>query len=700
MSEKVKISFVEKVIPDDTGKGIVPLAMEKLPLGSIEPENLLKKQLKIALGGLPGTLWKKGAFLGENNGWLNPEKLYRGAWTNFDRPWEEQAYFLRALVPLAVQTKDPEILGVVEKYMKKMLESRESDGWFGPQGLKHTLPDDPKVEKTYLDLWPHMLISEAVLDWYEYTRDPAYLSMLKDFMYFCLNVPDENFINEKNTREGYSWIVAIQFPRACDIIPSICRVIALTGDEGLMPLIHRFYKRWYGPVSEYMNHHTVNFAQQFAYRTYYSRASRCQWHRESADYWYDQHMAVWGTVPRGAFCADENIRKNCTDPRYGTETCTFVEFCRSFNYLGELNMECRWADRIEDVLFNHYPASLTKDMKKVHYITCSNQVMLDDCIDHNVANFAHMFAYTDTQDRCCLHNAGLAFPRMAEYMMTKVFNGGVCAWLHGPYTASLTAGKENIPVKWRSVTDYPFRDKITFVLQTEKKVEFPFYIRIPKWCKAPILSLNGKKLDLEKDAVGKFVVLERLWENGDEVILTLPSEITLSRNIRNGGITVDKGPFSYSLLIPERENTVVSSSNNDDPAKEIWNEKNDSYGNVWTEILPDGDWNFGLLPEMGFVYEEREIEGEYIFSPEGAPMRILAYGKRIPNWKLQDNMVAPLQNSPVKSSEETVTLTLIPLGCARLRLSVFPVISDDEWANEWVEVPASTPKESRMPIRL
>ena len=69
---------------------------------------------------------------------------------------------------------------------------------------------------------------------------------------------------------------------------------------------------------------------------------------------------------------------------------------------------------------------------------------------------------------------------------------------------------------------------------------------------------------------------------------------------------------------------------------------------------------------------------------------IRAKDKKIPNWKLQDHMCAKLQRSPVRSQEVTEELTLIPMGCARLRLTVFPVISSEDFANEWVEVPEFT----------
>ncbi len=88
-------------------------------------------------------------------------------------------------------------------------------------------------------------------------------------------------------------------------------------------------------------------------------------------------------------------------------------------------------------------------------------------------------------------------------------------------------------------------------------------------------------------------------------------------------------------------------------------------------------------------------QGKGVFNWNQAPIVITAHARRIPSWKLQDHMVAPLQNSPVRSSEPDEQIALIPMGCARLRLSVFPVLSDAAWANDWQEIPETTPLEER-----
>ncbi|MGE5293854.1 MAG: hypothetical protein ACM3VT_03415 [Solirubrobacterales bacterium] len=52
---------------------------------------------------------------------------------------------------------------------------------------------------------------------------------------------------------------------------------------------------------------------------------------------------------------------------------------------------------------------------------------------------------------------------------------------------------------------------------------------------------------------------------------------------------------------------------------------------------------------------------------------------RILAWRSDERgLIADVQSSPVKSDEPTETVTLIPMGAARLRISAFPWIGSGE----------------------
>jgi hypothetical protein len=64
--------------------------------------------------------------------------------------------------------------------------------------------------------------------------------------------------------------------------------------------------------------------------------------------------------------------------------------------------------------------------------------------------------------------------------------------------------------------------------------------------------------------------------------------------------------------------------------------------------------------------------------------------RKIPNWTADEKgAVNPLQKSPAKSAEPVETVTLIPMGAARLRIASFPVIGTGADAHEWKQPPRS-----------
>jgi hypothetical protein len=68
---------------------------------------------------------------------------------------------------------------------------------------------------------------------------------------------------------------------------------------------------------------------------------------------------------------------------------------------------------------------------------------------------------------------------------------------------------------------------------------------------------------------------------------------------------------------------------------------------------------------------------------EHAPVEIKVKGRRIEDWTLENQTVEDLRVSPINSDMPDVELTLIPLGCARLRISCFPVIGQGMDAVRW-----------------
>ncbi|GAI80451.1 unnamed protein product, partial [marine sediment metagenome] len=102
------------------------------------------------------------------------------------------------------------------------------------------------------------------------------------------------------------------------------------------------------------------------------------------------------------------------------------------------------------------------------------------------------------------------------------------------------------------------------------------------------------------------------------------------------------------------------------------------------------DWNYGLVleeenPAAQFEFVQRSWpENNQPFVADAAPVEIMAKARKIQAWQ-QDSLglVGKLQQSPVRTDEPIETVTMIPMGCARLRISSFPTVTTDSTGHQW-----------------
>ncbi len=640
---------------------LAPNPLVRLPLGSVRPAGWLKHQLDLMVDGMIGRLTEVSHFLDDDNGWFGGN----------GNGWEEQPYWFRGFYPLAVLTGDKRCLKLAERWIEAVLTSQQDDGYFGPSCCKRI---KDKKGGFVCDLWPHMIMLDAVILHYEATGDDRVIPFMEKFFQFCRSLPDEEFIPPTSWGSDFSehfddWRVGIQGPRAGDMIPHLHWLYNHTGAAWLLDLAGRFFTRISPPGDEWLDHHVVNFTQRFAYGGLYFAQSRSDWHLAQTEYWYAQHMGTWGQHPRGIFGADELIRPGKTDPRQAVETCAMVEFAKNFYLLGRITGDCLYADRCEDVMLNHFPASQTPDLKGLHYLTASNQVQLDESGKHDHANRCQQLSYSPHEVyRCCQHNVAMGWPWYVQNLWQATADDGLAAWLYAAceVTAKVGSGTD---VTLKQETDYPFRGRVKMTLSTPETVDFPLYLRVPRWCEGLNIKVNGDAVDVSARP-GSYVRVQRQWADGDVVEIEMPMSVSLTTWPRTGAVTVDRGPLSYSVKIDEE----WKSSGGDDE----WPE--------W-EVYPASPWNYGLSidPEQKcFDVLEKGPASDQPWTPDAAPIEITARARRIHNWQLGDDLtVPPLQVSPIRCDAPDETITMIPLGCARLRLACLPVTGDSTEARPW-----------------
>jgi hypothetical protein len=632
---------------------LAPTAFLRLPPGSVTARGWLAGQLQAQLDGLCGRYQDVSHFLDYSaSGWITPANT----------GWEEVPYWLRGYGDLAYTTGDATALSSTERWVDGILATAQSDGFLGPTALRTSLDSGP-------DFWPYLPLLQALRAYQEFSGDSRIIPALTAFFQYMHAQPGSVFAS--------SWVSY----RLADALDSVYWLFNRTGDDFLLDLadtMHANGADWTG--TSLPTPHNVNIAQGFREPALYALRSGQASLTQATYRNYATVMGTYGQFPGGGFAGDENVRPGYTDPRQGFESCGIVEFMASHELLTRLTGDPLWADRCEELAFNSLPAALDPAGTGIHYITSANSVDLSDTaktqgqFDNSFAMQAYM-AGVD-QYRCCPHNYGMGWPYFTEELWLATPDNGLCAAM---YAASEVTAKvaDGTSVTFTETTDYPFAETVTLTLDSPRPLAFPLYLRIPGWCQAPMLRVNGQQVSAP--AGPAFATVQRTWSSGDTVTLTLPQHTSVRTwSAQHGSVSVDHGPLTYSLSIGEQH--VRTGGSDEFPQ---------------TEVHATTAWNYGLALDpddpagsLTFTAASGPLPADP-FATGAAPVSITAPARRIAAWTADgERVVTPLAASPALAGGANQDVTLIPMGGARLRITVFPTASatGTPWTTAWMRL--------------
>ncbi len=667
-----KISLVEHPEISSTNKfylgnrsPLLPSRFIALPIGAVQPRGWLQEFLNRQRDGLCGNLGEISAWLQkEDNAWLSKDG--KGKYG-----WEELPYWLKGYIPLGYILDDPKMIAESKTWIEGALNSQRPDGDFGPD---QKFDDDGSR-----DYWANMLMLFCLQTYHERTPDPRVLAVMTKYFKYQLTVPDEKFLT-------HYW----QKMRGGDNLYSVYWLYNHTGDAELLKLadkIHRCTANW-RLKNDLPDWHNVNIAECFREPATHYLQTHDKSELDATYAAFNEVRKRYGQVPGGMFGSDENCRPGYADPHQAVETCGMVEQMLSDELLMQITGDPFWADQCEDVAFNSYPAAVLPDFRALRYLTAPNMVV-SDSKNHSpgLQNNGPFLMMNPFSSRCCQHNHSMGWPYFTKHLWLATPDNGLCAAIYSASEVTALVG-DGAKVRITEETKYPFEEKITFTVHTERAVNFPLYLRVPAWIKVAHVQINGTNV-AATIAAGKFLRIEREWKNNDIVTLDLPMDISVRTWTANhNSVSVNYGPLTFSLKIGERYDrhdsaqTAIGDSS--------WQKTADPSKWPSFEIHPTTPWNFGLALENTKLEENFTVKklawpkDNFPFTPESSPIQIIAKARQIPEWTMdRHGLCAVLQDSPAASDQPLQEVTLIPMGAARLRISAFPTVSVSPSAHRW-----------------
>jgi len=622
-----------------------------LPLGAIKPKGMLLKMLELQRDGASGHLDSIYSLVcGDNNGWLG----------GTGDGWERGPYWIDGLVPLAYQLNDPVLKAKTQKWIEWSIKNQREDGYFGPKPLPDGYKNIPGTQQDKQeDWWPKMVMLKVFQQYYTATQDKRIIEALtKYFRYQLKTLPQYEL--------GHWTFWGSQ--RGGDNLAVVYWLYNITKDKFLLDLAEIIHKQTFnwteiysGDVIRRLNPlpdlHCVNVAQGLKEPIIYYQQHQDQKYLEAVKKGLSALKDTHGFV-NGMYGGDETLHGN--DPTQGSELCSAVEMMFCFESILPITGDVYYADYLEKIAYNVLPTQISDNFMRKQYFQQVNQVQ---CTDEERNFFddknGRLVFGTTTGYPCCITNMHQGWPKFVQNLWYATADNGVAALVYGPseVTAKVASGEE---VTISETTDYPFKEKVNFTVQTSKKLKFPFHLRIPQWCKNPTVTINGQVA--LSNSTNNIVVIDREWSSGDIVELNLSMDFRYSKWYENS-LGIERGPLVYALKI-----------------KEEWREiTKKGYDDTFWEVLPKSPWNYALqkseIEKNTLKAEVKDTVAIYPWNLENAPISVKIKANRLPIWKIERGSAGKLPSPSssrrdVESNEEEIIL--IPYGCTTLRIAEFP----------------------------
>lgn len=595
-----------------------------------KPAGWLLRQLEIQASGLSGNLDK-----------FWPD-IKDSAWIGGDRDgWERVPYWLDGFIPLAYLLDDEDMKARAKKYVDAIIARQKEDGWICPCR---------DGDRWGYDVWAAFLIAKVLVVWANCSGDEARVINVLTKMFRQL----EHHVSSCLT---HTWARMRWFE--C-LIP-IYWLYERTRDESVISLVYRLKAQGYDFYDLYKNfesslfapypkatgleNHVVNQAMAVKSGALYSLFENDEHAGATADIMIGKLDRYHGTAT-GMFTGDEHL--DGRDPIRGTELCAVAEFMYSLEWLIYVTGEMKYADRLELIAFNNYPATFTPDMWAHQYDQQANQVRCARIPEGKkpfVSNNdeAHIFGLEPNYG-CCTANLSQAWPKLA---LSSFMHSGSSL-----YAVSLLPGEVSFKgVTVTAKTDYPFKNTVEYTVKAETLTDMPFFIRVPEW--AQNASLNGKSV-----SAGDLALAGDEWQGETKITLAFtPALVFIPRD--HGMTAIRRGPLNYCVKIG-------------------YELKMREYGEGDVRVFPHCDYDVYATTPYNYKLVSRDIRFvendicEYPFDDRNSP--VTGFVKAVPiDWRTEDCGVMSLEPNSLDPTGEEREIELVPYGTTMLRLTEFPV---------------------------
>lgn len=623
--------------------------------------------LEKEVSGMPGNLHKIGYPF--NEACWRSRSMTGGGYQEW-WPYEQSAYWVDSIVRAAAALGDQKVLDIVRGQIDASVIN-DGEPFMGPVELKGG---------GTRNRWPHAVYFRALWAMYVFTGEERYAVRMR-----------EHYLNDEadyaNDREVANAEIMYRLAEHFNderlrrkASAAIGRYTRKGGDLSLKKAFSDFMPHIHGV--------SVNEDSKMGAISYLYTGNRRNLDATINAY---EKLNSFYLLPDGVHTCYEATTGNESFKVH--ESCDISDYTYGLSFLLKATGDGKYADRIERAILNALPGATGPDFRTIQYLSCVNQTVC-------ARNSTHLSMWENTPrmayqphhyPECCVGNVGRAFPNYCLNMFGDTAKGLAVNF----YGESEFHGS-SVSVKVR--TAYPFEETVRVSVTDTAEGGGVLSLRIPGWSKGYDLTVNGKRRTLP---VWNGYVKLRVCA-GDELQLRFRFALVPSHS-SDGGIYYSFGPLLMTLKLREdwKKDPAEPRQTPDFPAWTVTTEDSFAYALSGYECgsakirwktpgqspFWDGSYPIEItLPALrldGWTYVTRKnrlslevLEGDNLSDggkhKEGIDQKQVDCGA---TQILDDLVLTPRLPGPeyVKAhlGEET-EITLVPYGCTRLRLTVFP----------------------------
>ena len=210
------------------------------------------------------------------------------------------------------------------------------------------------------------------------------------------------------------------------------------------------------------------------------------------------------------------------------ETCANIAHAMWNWRLLNLSGDAKYADIVELVLYNSMLSSMSLD----GITFCYTNPLRWYGADHPLLSQDAYERWFISRCYCCPTNTARTIALLHNWLYSTSAEG---LWIHlyGGNSVNTTLA-DGSAIALTQQTDYPWDDLVRITVDAAPAQEVALMLRIPGWCDAAALSINGEPQEAPLTA-GSYVEVKRGWKAGDVIELSLPMRPRMIKGASQSG---------------------------------------------------------------------------------------------------------------------------------------------------------------------